>query len=207
MWSARSALQLDSSDWRLQLLLTTLNPWQWFFSTRTLSNCLEATLTIIALNYWPWQWLAERDEQADDDSSQDEQRDEDYVHVGKGSPRVSETSTAEQPPKHRIESPTVNDQHTTLQATRHSLRICLLLAALACILRPTNVLIWICLSFFLCLRTRTYGHFMETRWIDSPVWVHITTLEFLPFTKNERIMLLREGMICGYVSLCSPLWQ
>ncbi|KAI4268174.1 MAG: hypothetical protein LQ337_008001, partial [Flavoplaca oasis] len=28
----------------------------WFASTRTLSNCLETTLTIIALHQWPWHW-------------------------------------------------------------------------------------------------------------------------------------------------------
>ena len=32
------------------------SPWQWFCSTRTLSNCLETTYTIIALESWPWKW-------------------------------------------------------------------------------------------------------------------------------------------------------
>jgi len=41
-----------------QLALTVLNPWNWFCSTRTLSNCLETTLTSIALCHWPWQWTA-----------------------------------------------------------------------------------------------------------------------------------------------------
>jgi hypothetical protein len=43
----------------LQLAITICSPWQWFCSTRTLSNCLETTLTIMALNYWPWQWSLE----------------------------------------------------------------------------------------------------------------------------------------------------
>ncbi|KAH0542220.1 hypothetical protein FGG08_003342 [Glutinoglossum americanum] len=37
----------------------------WFCSTRTLSNCLEVTLTIIALSLWPWHWslaATQRDE-------------------------------------------------------------------------------------------------------------------------------------------------
>lgn len=44
-------------DW-VQLIVTVLNPWQWFCSTRTLSNCLETTLTVVALDLWPWQWSA-----------------------------------------------------------------------------------------------------------------------------------------------------
>jgi hypothetical protein len=34
--------------------MTLLSPWQWFCSTRTLSNSLETVLTIVALNFWPW---------------------------------------------------------------------------------------------------------------------------------------------------------
>lgn len=36
--------------------MTISSPWQWFCSTRTLSNCLETTLTVVALTSWPWQW-------------------------------------------------------------------------------------------------------------------------------------------------------
>ncbi|KXJ97457.1 Alg9-like mannosyltransferase family-domain-containing protein [Microdochium bolleyi] len=36
------------------LAMTLLNPWHWYTATRTFSNCLEATLTIAALFYWPW---------------------------------------------------------------------------------------------------------------------------------------------------------
>lgn len=38
----------------LELLMTVFSPWQWFCSTRTFSNCLETTLTITALYFWPW---------------------------------------------------------------------------------------------------------------------------------------------------------
>ncbi|KKZ66620.1 hypothetical protein EMCG_00183 [[Emmonsia] crescens] len=41
------------------LALTVLSPWQWFCSTRTLSNCLETSLTIVALYLWPWEWPSE----------------------------------------------------------------------------------------------------------------------------------------------------
>ncbi|KAI5238502.1 hypothetical protein E4T43_07417 [Aureobasidium subglaciale] len=35
------------------LFLTVFSPWQWFCSTRTLSNSLETTLTTVALWLWP----------------------------------------------------------------------------------------------------------------------------------------------------------
>jgi GPI mannosyltransferase 3 len=46
------------ADSCMQLLLTVFNPWQWFCSTRTLSNSLEAVLTVTALNFWPWKLTA-----------------------------------------------------------------------------------------------------------------------------------------------------
>lgn len=39
---------------RLQLFLQLFSPWQWYCSTRTFSNSLETTLTVMALYYWPW---------------------------------------------------------------------------------------------------------------------------------------------------------
>lgn len=39
----------------IQLLMTFFSPWQWFCSTRTFSNCLETTMTITALYFWPWE--------------------------------------------------------------------------------------------------------------------------------------------------------
>ncbi|KAL2861641.1 Alg9-like mannosyltransferase family-domain-containing protein [Aspergillus pseudodeflectus] len=78
------------------LALTVLSPWQWFCSTRTLSNCLETTITIVALNLWPWEWATE---------------------AARARP-----------------------------ANVNRIRLCLLLAAFACVLRPTNILIWIYLA-------------------------------------------------------------
>lgn len=46
---------LDSKLTIIQLLMTLFSPWQWFCSTRTFSNCLETTLTITALYFWPWE--------------------------------------------------------------------------------------------------------------------------------------------------------
>lgn len=53
-----SRISLDRKERMLivqQLVATVLNPWQWFCSTRTLSNCLETTITIVAMELWPWQ--------------------------------------------------------------------------------------------------------------------------------------------------------
>ncbi|KAK7511101.1 Alg9-like mannosyltransferase family-domain-containing protein [Phyllosticta citriasiana] len=79
------------------LALTVCSPWQWFCSTRSLSNCLETALTSAALVWWPWSWVAQR-----------------------GSP--------------------------TTFGDRPHLSLSLVAAAFACVLRPTNLLVWICIS-------------------------------------------------------------
>ena len=78
------------------------------------------------------------------------------------------------------------------------LRRCLLLAALACILRPTNILIWICISCFALLRRETKGRMLSLPWEGAQVWVLITSLSLLPATRRERMALLREAALCGY---------
>ncbi|KAK4068966.1 CAZyme family GT22 [Trichoderma harzianum] len=45
----------DSNVSFFALFMQLLNPWQWYCSTRTFSNSLETTLTVMALSYWPWQ--------------------------------------------------------------------------------------------------------------------------------------------------------
>ncbi|PGH03926.1 phosphatidylinositol glycan, class B [Blastomyces parvus] len=99
------------------LALTVLSPWQWFCSTRTLSNCLETSLTIVALYLWPWEW-------------------------------PSESSSSEQQNGSNTES-------LRKKSVTQRLRLCLLLAAFACILRPTNLLVWICLVTFAIFKTPT----------------------------------------------------
>ncbi|KAI1460627.1 glycosyltransferase family 22 protein [Annulohypoxylon moriforme] len=44
------------------LLMTLLNPWQWYTATRTFSNCFETTLTAMALYYFPWGLLGTEDD-------------------------------------------------------------------------------------------------------------------------------------------------
>ncbi|OAA32039.1 GPI mannosyltransferase [Moelleriella libera RCEF 2490] len=47
----------DSNYSFFALFLQLFNPWQWYCSTRSFSNSLEATLTVMALYYWPWRVL------------------------------------------------------------------------------------------------------------------------------------------------------
>ncbi|KAJ5914746.1 hypothetical protein N7504_003629 [Penicillium tannophilum] len=126
----------DSRGAWATLIATIINPWQWFCSTRTLSNCLETTLTIVALNKWPWQWLA-------------------------GSPTGDSRKNAGEKAK--------SQQRQMLLG----LRQCLSLAAVACILRPTNVIIWITLA--------------------GLAWLRISW--------NQRKVLVREVLLCGSMIL------
>ncbi|KAK6510939.1 glycosylphosphatidylinositol anchor biosynthesis [Arthrobotrys conoides] len=43
------------------LLLSLFSAWNWFCSTRTFSNCLETTLTIIGIYHWPWKSFSSKD--------------------------------------------------------------------------------------------------------------------------------------------------
>jgi GPI mannosyltransferase 3 len=143
-----------------KLVLSVFSPWQWFCSTRTLSNCLETALTIAALNYWPWHVSLEEsvtdsvdmygmrithEEEDDDDDDDDDPLSKSVVQwviLGRQlSPRE-----------------------------RDRIRVCLVLAALACVLRPTNVLIWMCLAGFAISKA----------------------------TRTEAIVLVREIVLCGY---------
>ncbi|OQE46796.1 hypothetical protein PENCOP_c001G01755 [Penicillium coprophilum] len=116
------ALRVYGNDSRgswTTLVATVLNPWQWFCSTRTLSNCLETTLTIVALELWPWQWSV--------GSTAGDGRDKNTGNQRRG---------------------TDQDRSVII-----GLQKCLPLAALACILRPTNIIIWATLAGLAWLRT------------------------------------------------------
>ncbi|ROV98400.1 hypothetical protein VMCG_07092 [Cytospora schulzeri] len=119
------------------LCVTVLNPWQWYCSTRTFSNSLEMTLTIMALNYWPWELLGDGSE----------------PHGGFSARRGRLTS----------------------------LRVSLFLAAIAVLLRPTNVLIW-----------------------GTVVSVALTRLSLsgkTPITSRVVFVLIREAVVCGSAAL------
>ncbi|KAJ5083261.1 hypothetical protein N7456_012688 [Penicillium angulare] len=125
----------DSRGALATLLATIFNPWQWFCSTRTLSNCLETSLTVGALYFWPWHWSI-----------------------------TTNTSENGARPK------TKRDGHSK---TPFGIRKCLSLAAFACILRPTNIIIWATLA--------------------AVVWFQCCWA--------RRIVFVREAIVCGLVIL------
>ena len=79
------------------------------------------------------------------------------------------------------------------------LRRCLFLAALACILRPTNVLIWMCFACFIMLRIATHGKVLSLPWEGMQLWLNVSSLSLLPATKKERLVLVKEVALCGHV--------
>ncbi|KAL1957523.1 hypothetical protein VTO42DRAFT_5749 [Malbranchea cinnamomea] len=143
----------DSDRSWTALALTVLSPWQWFCSTRTLSNCLETTLTIVALYLWPWQWS----------SSHALETGQHGRETGNRSRLLGECS---------------------LRVDMLGLRVCLLLAAVACILRPTNLIIWACLLAFIVLR-------------NPPTSRGVAANFYLPF--------IRETVLCGSIVLVASL--
>jgi GPI mannosyltransferase 3 len=114
----------DSTEAFCTVILTILSPWQWFCSTRTFSNCLETTFTIVAFYYWPWHWTLVNETEAG---------------------RVSSNETSKGP-----------------STDITSMRRALLCAALAVVLRPTNILVWIILASFALFsgRNGTYGRLL-----------------------------------------------
>ena len=83
--------------------------------------------------------------------------------------------------------------------SHNRLRRCLFLAALACILRPTNILIWMCFACFVILRIVTHGKVLSLPWEGMQLWLNVSSLSLLPATKKERLVLAREVVLCGYV--------
>lgn len=103
----------NSAQWALDLGI--LSAWQWFCATRTFSNCVETTLTIIGLYNWPFHWALGTDEvgfQVDNKTLRVRQDYEGSSH------EVGETKR---------------------------LRKALVCASFAVILRPTNAIIWLTL--------------------------------------------------------------
>jgi phosphatidylinositol glycan class B len=158
----------DSREAWATLVLTIASPWQWFCSTRTLSNCLETTLTVIALCNWPWHWSLNDREKEDTQAVDSEGL---RIRNGESSSRGSV-------------------DETTL------LRRALLLAAVATVMRPTNILIWANLSWLTFLRHTSSGWLLKIPWIDQSAWVHTTSWSFIS-SPNERLTFVRETLVCG----------
>jgi GPI mannosyltransferase 3 len=133
---------------------------------------METTLTIAALDNWPWQWsLTDR---------------EDAKYDGAGL-RMREDAFKEAVDK------------TT------GLRRSLLLAALAAILRPTNILIWITLAAMTCLKMSSRGWFARIPWTEQRVLMEFTFPAFLRATRRERTHLVTQSVLCGTAVLILSL--
>ncbi|KAL5614762.1 hypothetical protein BROUX41_004851 [Berkeleyomyces rouxiae] len=125
----------SSNATRATLLMTLLNPWQWYCSVRTFSNSLEMSITTVALSLWPWELLIEA--------------------AGLG---VKEN------PKRHVSSISLSQ-----------LRVSLFFAAIAVLLRPTNLLIWVPV--------------LSTTLWRSPSTTTLTTF-------------IREAVVFGSLALC-----
>ena len=95
--------------------------------------------------------------------------------------------------------PSLWDRITHSIDWHNRLRRCLFLAALACILRPTNILIWMCFACFVILRIVTHGKVLSLPWEGMQLWLNVSSLSLLPATKRERLVLAREVALCGHV--------
>ncbi|KAI4596272.1 glycosylphosphatidylinositol anchor biosynthesis [Pestalotiopsis sp. 9143b] len=124
------------------LLMSVANPWQWYCSTRTFSNCFEATLTIAALHYFPWELLG-----LDKSTKNDDGDAEVFQKTG-----------------------SVN-----------SLRLSIVFAAFAILLRPTNAFIWAAVGTLALTRLTMDGR--------------------SPFTTKTVLVLMREALLCGSFAL------
>ncbi|KAL7626402.1 glycosylphosphatidylinositol anchor biosynthesis [Parahypoxylon ruwenzoriense] len=142
-YSWRLAEQLyghgSATAWSV-LLMALLNPWQWYTSTRTFSNCFETTLTSMALYYWPWELLG-----TEEDGSSESR----YSSI----PLFKTWSQI------------------------NSFRLSLVLAALAVLLRPTNILIWMAIGSLMLTRATLGGK--------------------SPLTRQNLLIAYREVLLCG----------
>ncbi|KAK4896581.1 glycosylphosphatidylinositol anchor biosynthesis [Elasticomyces elasticus] len=135
------------------LAMTAFSPWQFHCSVRTFSNSLETTLTIAALHYWPWQWslVTEKSKVKPPQSN-----------TGLDTPKTMQQFKS-------IPEPTSNAVTDTsfLTSAPAGLYMSLSLAAVACILRPTNIMIWAAIA--ICLLGRNIDLQKTTTLLSSAV--------------------------------------
>ena len=114
------------------LALTVFSPWQWFCSIRTLSNSLETTLTVVGLYFWPWDWFL------NDVGMTTEQ------YRGTNAQRNTNKKSAQ------------GSRSSTDTCTPGELYTSLIAAAIACMLRPTNLMVWFTVSIALIWHARNF---------------------------------------------------
>ena len=152
----------------------------------------------MALSLWPWHWAVD----VSDNDSMDEDglrtSEEDKSEETNSESQMSQDENHDKDDELAKSVPSFWIRLTQSIDWPNRLRRCLLLAALACILRPTNLLIWICIASFALLRRNSQGRMLSLPWEGMQVWMQITSLSLLPATKKERIVLLRDTALCGY---------
>lgn len=159
--------------------MTMFSPWQWFCSTRTFSNCLETTLTITALYLWPWEALSGANV-ADLTPAKSQPEDKAIAANGVDWEKFLRPTTLQGADKIK--------RYVVLTRVRpsltvDSLRYCLVSAAVACILRPTNILLWIPLVTFPLYRLGGWSARAQDIRKPSP---------------GDVFVLLQESINCGY---------
>ncbi|KAI4166845.1 MAG: hypothetical protein LQ348_007753, partial [Seirophora lacunosa] len=135
---------------------------------------------------WPWHWSIE--------ATGDEEVDQ-Y-----GLRQIPGTDLAEELAK------CVPEEAQRINGSRsmaYRLCRCLLLAATACVLRPTNVLIWICLSCFTLWKSSASGRLLKLPWTNGNLWINVTAIAHGPATRRERLVLVFEAAICGLIVLAT----
>jgi len=145
-----------------------INPFHFFVITRTLSNCLEMVLTITALYFWFSSVPTSVEATVGDATIEQDQ-------FGKGASWAAQ----------------LWDPSPELKQLRTSLT----LAAIACIMRPTNGLTWLCLLPFVFLSNT------KREWIVSserrrPFWV-ISRWPLLRQLTGTHLTMIREAVLCG----------
>lgn len=103
-------------------LLSVLNPWNWFVSTRTLANSVETALTVMGFAKWPWLTRCRQPAQLQARSEAEKLAiSEDSKDSGSSTPKVDSDPT---------------DLLRFSPLAIHGI-------GAACVLRPTGALIWI----------------------------------------------------------------
>lgn len=144
------------------------------------------TLTIAALESWPWDWCLDSTEHSSD---------ADVIR-----PKSSNgTARTRQEQGHNVATEQSTDlKNSTALVQVGNLRKCLLLAAFACIMRPTNVLIWAVLTCFTLFRLKSHVEVIPTESTEKSTLI-TTKGPALRATKRQRYTLVKEVILCGYV--------
>lgn len=150
----------------MQTVIVTIgSPWAWYCSLRSFSNTLETALTIFALAQWPWQWTIQQFHQPKSTTSNASAKPGiDLREILENGGKSKDFTKASKKPS--VPAPAARESaesSVTLVENDQmgNLPLALSAAALACILRPTNIVIWIALVSVSLYRYGTYEKFVR----------------------------------------------